>query len=165
MTTMTTEEVRQMLERFYNAETTDREEAILKDFFLTDDIPADLQTDKTLFDQLYAPEADTPSNFGLTLAQTIERWNVLEKTTLRKARTVSMRRIAGVAASMLMLFSLGTYLNHRQSNERPYAGNLNETYDNPNDAAGETERALTKFSIAINKGLNKINNLETNQRQ
>ena len=41
---------------------------------------------------------------------------------------------------------------------QPYAGNLMETYENVDDAAAETERALTKFSIAINKGLRKIDN-------
>ncbi len=85
---------------------------------------------------------------------------MVEKHSNRRARTVSLRWMAGMAASVAVLLTLGTYLNNRESTARPIATDV-ETYDNPKDAAGETERALTKFSIAINKGLDKINNTET----
>lgn len=163
--TMTIDEAKQMLHRFYDAETTAQEESQLKQFFEGTDVPPELEPHRTLFAQLYAPPATPPQGMALRMAQEIERWNLLEKHTQRQARTTSMRWIAGVAASMLVLFTLGTYLNNRPTTANPYATNLKETYDNPRDAAGETERALTKFSMSINKGLSKISNNESTQRQ
>lgn len=162
---MTTEEIKLLLQRFYDAETTDAEERSLRAFFHGPAVPAELEADKALFDQLYAPTPEPSQAFVSRLGQDIERWNVLEKTTARRARTLSMRWMTGVAASMLALFALGTYLNHRSETSQAYSNNLTETYDNPNDAAGETARALTKFSDAINRGIDKMNNTETNNRQ
>jgi hypothetical protein len=162
---MTTAKIQEMLDRFYNAETTAREELMLKRFFQGDDVPPGLQADKLLFSQLFNDRVDVPGDLEARLSNDIDCWNMVEKSTLRRARVMSLRWIAGVAASLMLLFTLGTYLNNRPSTARPYANNLKETYDNPQDAAGETERALTKFSIAINKGLSKINNTAINERQ
>ena len=165
MTIMTTEQIKPLLEKYYDAETTASEEQALKEYFQREDVPEDLQADQALFRQLYAPDVIEPYGLATRLGQDIERWNVLEKTTQRRARVVSMRWIAGVAACMLVLFSFSSYLNKRPRAASAYATNLKETYDNPHDAAGEAERALTKFSIAINKGLDKINNNATTERQ
>lgn len=162
---MTTEEVRQLLGKFYNAETTAREESMLKRFFQAGGVPQDLQADKILFDQLFNAQVEVPEGLETRLSHDIERWNMVEKSISRKARVMSLRWIAGVAASLVMLFTLGTYLNNRPSTARPCANNLRETYDNPTDAAGETKRALTKFSIAINRGLNKIGNTKISEKQ
>lgn len=158
---MTTEETTQMLERFYNAETSPQEERLLKDFFLGDDVPEALQADKALFCQLYDSAPAVPQGMETRLSHTINTWNTVEKSSRRRARTASLRWLAGMAASMLLLFSLGLYLNNRQADTSAYASGNGETYDNPKDAMGETERVLTKFSLAINKGLGKINNEQT----
>ena len=88
----------------------------------------------------------------------MDRWTTLEAAVAHKARTVNMRWTVGVAAGLLLLFGIGNYYNQPKMMPQPYAGNLMETYENVDDAAAETERALTKFSIAINKGLRKIDN-------
>lgn len=163
-TTMTIEKIQEMLGRFYNAETTAQEESMLKRFFQGDDVPRELQADKLLFSQLFNDRADVPHNLEARLGNDIDCWDMVEKSALRKARMTGIRRISGVAAGLLLLFTLGTYLNNRPDTARPYAGCPEETYDDPKDAAGETERALTKFSIAINKGLNKMNSTTINER-
>ena len=158
---MTTEETTRMLERFYNAETTPQEERLLKDYLLGHDVPEALQADKALFCQLYDPAPAAPQGMEARLSHAINTWNTVEKSSRRRARTASLRWLAGMAASLLLLFSLGLYLNNRQASAPAYANSNVETYDNPKDAMGETERVLTRFSLAINKGLGKINNEET----
>lgn len=157
---MTTEDIENLLEKFYNAQTTTAEEVALKRYFQSQDVPEALQADKQLFVQLYADAPEEPQGLEARIARNIDGWNMVEKHSNRRARTVSLRWMAGMAASVAVLLTLGTYLNNRESTARPIATDV-ETYDNPKDAAGETERALTKFSIAINKGLDKINNTET----
>lgn len=158
---MTTEETTRMLERFYNAETTPQEERLLKDYLLGHDVPEALQADKALFCQLYGFAPAAPQGMEDRLIHAINTWNTVEKSSRRRARTASLRWLAGMAASLLLLFSLGLYLNNRQASAPAYASGNVETYDNPKDAMGETERVLTRFSLAINKGLGKINNEET----
>ncbi len=163
--TMTSQEIRQLLERFYNAETSKQEESMLKTFFQNEAVPQEFETDRMLFNQLYNENPEQPQDIDTRIEQNIDRWNILEKNLQRKARTVSMRRVAAVAASMLIIFTIGTYMGKRTTAYNNFATNIKETYDDPHDAAGETERALTKFSTAINKGLGKIGNIETNERQ
>ncbi len=158
---MTTEETTRMLERFYNAETTPQEERLLKDYLLGHDVPEALQADKALFCQLYGFAPAVPQGMEARLSHAINTWNTVEKSSRRRARTASLRWLAGMAASLLLIFSLGLYLNNRQASAPAYASGNVETYDNPKDAMGETERVLTRFSLAINKGLGKINNEET----
>ncbi len=162
---MTTEEIILLLDRYYNAETTPREERLLRDFFQGDDVPEALRHEKALFGQLYAPAPAVPEGMETRLNRAIEAWNMVEKSGKRKARNDSMRWMIGMAASLLLLCTLGFYLNNRESTAAPYTAGKVETYDNPKDAMSETERVLTKFSLAINKGLDKMNNDETENVQ
>ncbi len=162
-TVMTTEEIRALLNKFYAAETSAEEESALKAFFRGGDVPAEWQDDKAFFCQLFTAEEQVPEGMESRLNHAIDTWNTVEKTGLRKARIISMRWIAGVAAALFLIFSLSLYLNHRQTAMRSLVQTDTETYDNPKDAMGETERALTKFSLAINKGLDKMN-LETHRK-
>jgi hypothetical protein len=57
---MTTEETIQLLDRYYNAETSPQEERLLQDFFQGDDIPEALQAEKAIFCQLHAPHPLPP---------------------------------------------------------------------------------------------------------
>ncbi len=154
---MTETDIRPLLDRYYEAQTTPQEEETLKRYFLTADVPASLMADKQLFMAFSTTTTDVPHDLEQRLERSIDQWNMVEKHTDRHARTVSMRWIAGMAASMALLFTLGTYLNTRSiTATQTVAASMTETYDNPKDAASETERALTKFSIALNKGLKKM---------
>ena len=77
----------------------------------------------------------------------IDGWNTVERTTHRRARTISLKWIAGIAASLLLLVSVALVVNYR------YERQPKDTFDNPEDAAAETQRALLKFSETINKAI------------
>ena len=83
----------------------------------------------------------------------IDGWNTVERTTNRHARKISLRWIAGVAASWLLIVSLSLIATHH-NNQQDFARQPSEdTFDNPEDAAAETQRALLKFSQCINKAI------------
>ena len=46
---MTIEQIKSLLARFYEGQTTPEEERLLADFFRREDVPEDLQEDKQLF--------------------------------------------------------------------------------------------------------------------
>ena len=83
----------------------------------------------------------------------IDGWNTIERTTHRRARTVSLKWIAGIAASLLLLVSVALGVNYRYERQHYAQQQPKDTFDNPEDAAAETQRALLKFSETINKAI------------
>lgn len=151
---MDTDNIRQLLDRYYDGQTSECEEQVLKDYFLQDDVPPQWATDQRLFRQLYG--ADMPAINGLEqrLSRQIDGWNCVEKTASRRTRTIGLRWIAGMAASLLLLFAIGLLVD-RQQKQAQYAVQQ-DTFDDPRDAYAETQKALMIFSKSINKGLNKV---------
>ena len=127
---MEEKDIQQLLNRYLDGQTTEQEERQLDEFF------------------------SYPEQLEKKLSRQIDKWNMVEKTTERRARTLTIRWIAGVAASLLLLF--GTILMVRQNQETRAYASYEDTYDNPEDAAAETHRALLKFSETIDKGLEKL---------
>ena len=83
----------------------------------------------------------------------IDGWNTVERTTHRRARNVSLKWIASVAASLLLLVSVALVVNYRYERQHYAQQPSKDTFDNPEDAAAETQRALLKFSESINKAI------------
>lgn len=83
----------------------------------------------------------------------IDAWNMVERTTDRRARSISLRWIAGVAASLVLLVSLALIFNNHYEEQDVAMEQSEDTFDNPEDAAAETQRALLKFSECINKAI------------
>ena len=105
-----------LLERFLSAETNEEEERQLQEFF----------------------DKNAPKGLEERLSRQIDGWNRVEKTTQRRGRTVLMRWISGVAASLLILFGIA-FMAYRHTEQ-------------------QTERALVAFSETLNKGLSFIDN-------
>ena len=127
---MEEKDIQQLLNRYLDGQTTEQEERQLDEFF------------------------SYPDQLEKKLSRQIDKWNMVEKTTERRARTLTIRWIAGVAASLLLLF--GTILMVKQNQETRAYASYEDTYDNPEDAAAETHRVLLKFSETIDKGLEKL---------
>ena len=136
-----------LLERYYDAQTSEAEEQRLKDFFLHEEVPAHLQAEKEMFLQLQATEV--PEGLEERLSQSIDRWG-------KKHRTLRLQWIGSIAASLLLLFGAGWYLQ-----EPP----RKDTCATPEEAYAEAQKALVMFSTALNKGMKQMDALhETTER-
>ena len=136
-----------LLERYYDAQTSEAEEQRLKDFFLHEEVPAHLQAEKEMFLQLQA--TDVPEGLEERLSQSIDRWG-------KKHRTLRLQWIGSIAASLLLLFGAGWYLQ-----EPP----RKDTCATPEEAYMEAQKALVLFSTALNKGMKQMDALhETTER-
>ena len=136
-----------LLERYYDAQTSEAEEQRLKDFFLHEEVPVHLQAEKEMFLQLQA--TDVPEGLEERLSQSIDRWD-------KKHRTLRLQWIGSIAASLLLLFGAGWYLQ-----EPP----RKDTCATPEEAYAEAQRALVMFSTALNKGMKQMDALhETTER-
>lgn len=137
-----------LLSHFYEAQTSEQEEERLKQM-IADSSASDEELtaeEKEFFSQMFPPEG-----FEQRMAEHIDS---LTKERKRKARIVDMRRgkwIAGIAASVAIVVSVGLYLN-RQDSESIYT----DTYNSPEEAYKETKYALSMFSNTLNKGFAKL---------
>ena len=150
------EELRALLHRYYDAETTDAEEERLRAMLEADGLPAEFDADKRMFRALRTPEPAAPQGMDDRLARRIDAWNRVEKTTLRRARTISLRWIAGVAAALVILFT-GAYIYNVKA-EQALTASRQDAITDPDKAYAEAEQSLMKFSRALNKGLHTIDN-------
>ena len=154
---MDTDNIRQLLDRYYDGQTNECEEQELKDYFLQDDVPPQWATDQRLFRQLYGADMQGIDGLEQRLSRQIDSWNRVEKTVNRRTRTIGLRWMAGIAASLLLLFAIGLLVD-RQQKQAQYAVQ-HDAFDDPRDAYVETQKALMLFSKSINKGLNKVENV------
>ena len=108
-------ELNNILDRYLRAETTEEEESKLQEFF----------------------NQNAPNGLEERVSRQTDGWNRVEKPTQRRGRTVMMRWITGVAASLLILFGIA-FMAYRHTEQ-------------------QAERALVAFSETLNKGLSFIN--------
>ena len=145
--------IEKLLERYYNAETSEQEEQMLKDFFFNEDVPPYLQAEKAMFLQLQA--SDVPEGLEERLAQQIDQWGLSEQKVQKKPRVFRLQWIGSIAASLLLLIGMSWYM---------YEPPRKDTCATPEEAYAHAEKALILFSEALNKGLRPIEAMEkTNQ--
>lgn len=146
--------IEELLERYYNAQTTEAEEQRLKDFFVHEEVPAHLLAEKEMFLQLHIPE-------GLEerLTQQIDQWEKQEHRMSKGHRNFRLQWIGGIAASLMLLFSAGWYLYE------PMPATRQDTCSTPEEAYIHAEKALVMLSTALNKGMEKMETIQETSEQ
>lgn len=156
---MKKEEVEKLLARFYEGETSVKEEQELRHYFETEDIPKSLQADKELFSVLTDnTEVKIPINMGSKLSQAIDQWAEAENRAIniKHNRKIYWQWTSGIAASILLLFGIWTYVD-KDDNGKPVVA---DTYTNPEDAYKEAQKALALVSFNLNKGVKQLENAQ-----
>lgn len=151
-------EIRNLLRKYYDGSTTEAEEMRLREYFTSSvDIPEDLEADRMLFSHV-ASTADPELPIGLDerLQAKIDEWEAAEKRATATRKRIRLPRpsvITGIAASMLLLLSLGFYLM-RPAKSAP----ANEP--TPQEVYAQTEKALLIFANAVDKSMEQMENVE-----
>ena len=130
---MELDRIEKLVEKYFEAETSIAEEKELKDYFASPDVAPHLEQYKRLFGYVVHAKQE---QFTATLALT---------TTKRKS-VVWLSVAASVA--VLLGVSLFTYQQYNQ----PKLNDLG-TYDDPEVAFRETQKALAMISEHVNKGI------------
>lgn len=141
--------IEELLERFYNAGTSEQEEQELKDFFRYEEVPPHLLAEKEMFLQLQA--SDTPEGMEERLGNLIDQWELSEQKTQKKRRTFRLQWIGSIAASLLLVIGMSLYFHEPQRKD---------TCATPEEAYAHAEKALVMFSKALNKGIRPIQDME-----
>lgn len=149
-TAMNTERINKLLERYYEALTTEAEEEELRRFFAEGEVPAHLMGEKELFLQLQEVSAEVSAPEGLEerLATAIDSWAAQEETERKRhSRIYRLRWMGGIAASIVVLLAFGWNL---------YEPARRDTCATPEEAYAEAHEALMQFALALDKGTQQI---------
>ena len=141
--------IERLLERFYNAETSEQEELELKDFFHHEEVPPHLLAEKEMFLQLQA--SDAPEGMEERLGNQIDQWELSEQKTQKKRRIFHLQWIGSIAASLLLVIGISLHFHEPQRKD---------TCATPEEAYAHAEKALVMFSEALNKGIRPIQDME-----
>ena len=127
--------IEKLLEKYFNAETTIAEEKDLKLYFSSPDVAPHLEQYKPMFGY-FSKQEEQKFDKALPL-----------KTKKHYARWIS------VAASVVLLSGLLTFYNVQQQEELG-------TYDDPEVAFRETQKALNMLSKNVNVGVSGMGYIE-----
>lgn len=152
------EEIRKILERFYQGETTLEEEKKLEDYFSSTAVPEELIPDKDLF-QSFRTGSDSvvvPDDLDQKIIHTIDQ--VSRRTT--RTRRISLYSLSGLAAGLLVMIAV--YLFYIRT-ERPSllaSQQLTDTFEDPMDAYEEAKRTLAYVSAKLNTGTSELEHVK-----
>ena len=133
---MALDRIENLLEKYFDAETTIVEEKELKDYFASSDVAPPLEQYKPIFG--YAVQAKK------------EQFTATIPLNTKKRKSVVW---LSVAASVAILLGVGlfTFNHYNQPKSEDYG-----TYDDPEVAFRETQKALAMISEHVNKGIESI---------
>ena len=133
---MALDRIENLLEKYFEAETCIAEEKELKDYFNSSDVAPSMEQYKPLFGYVVHAKQE---QFRATIPL----------NTIKRKRVVWL----SVAASVAVLLGVGlfTFNNYNQPKSGDYG-----TYDDPEVAFRETQKALAMISQHVNKGIGSI---------
>lgn len=147
---MALDRIENLLEKYFEAQTSISEERELKDYFASSDVAPTLEQYKPIF--------------GYAFQAKQEQFSVAFELQPRFPANVPLNNIKrknvvwlSVAASVVVLLGIGffTFNNYNPSK----SGDLG-TYDDPQVAFRATQKALTMISKSVNKGIGSMNYLD-----
>jgi hypothetical protein len=129
---MELDKIQIQIEKYFRAETSDAEENELRDYFSSSDVPQSLEQYKPIFGYL-----------------DLEKEPKFDQEILLKSRNRNWLWLS-VMASVVVLLGIGAfgYFNYYNPEQEQNLG----TYDDPEIAFRETQKALSKLSINLNTG-------------
>lgn len=145
---MNTDEIKLLLEKYYEGETSKEEETVLRDELKKRDSDPLFQADIDLFGFIDNEKASGPDDsFGQRL------FSGIRTNRNNKIKGILLKTF-GIAAAVLLLFGITRQFENRQFGELP------NSFDDPVLAYNETKKALYTVSDKLNYGLSKLDELQ-----
>jgi hypothetical protein len=156
-------EIKKLIDAFYNGETNREEEQTLRDYFNGNDVANELQDEKELFLRMYESDAlKAPSSLEQKLSKTIDLLSRQEKT--RSEATVKKLWIQAisVAASLAILVSIGLFSSKEKERANNHETVVAQMSEEDKQKVREAEEALLLLSSTFNKGIEQITLVSAN---
>ena len=151
-------EIKKHIDAFYNGETNKEEEQTLRNYFNSNDVADELQSEKTLFLQLYENDAlEVPPTLEKELTETIDRLERQEKEQFIRRKTLKKLWIqaVSVAAGVALLISIGLF-SHRENADSQISTEFAQLSEEDRQKIREAEEALLLLSSTFNIGIEQM---------
>lgn len=159
---MKTDDIKQLLQRFYNGQTTLEEEQQLMLFFQDEQVPDELQADRALFQQylsLKSEKAPLPAALEQRLECRIDAWES-NRRTVSSGQHRKWYWISGWAAALILAIGIGFHQT------RPHTDvEMRDTCETPEQAYAETRRALKQLAEVMEKSEGQLQKANKANRQ
>ena len=157
---MKTDEIKKILNSFYEGKTSPEEELLLKNYFNGNDIGAELSDEKDMFLSFFDHmPVDIPASLEIRIENLIDQLDRKEKRT--RLTIKNMVKWTSIAACVTLLISAGIYVNKISiaKEDQPVAKSVNYISA---DEVIKVENALRLLSSNFNKGLDQIDEVKDN---
>lgn len=146
--------IEQLIERYWNCETSAEEEQILRSFFSQKDVPVHLLRYKDLFTfENQEKEIGLSEDFDRKLLAEIEKPTVKARRISLYRRMMPMFKAAAAIAIVVLLGKAAQSSFHDSGNDvTQTAQNYHETYSDPKQAYEHVSSALKIVSETMNEG-------------
>ncbi len=151
-------EIRKMLDRFYQGETSLEEEKMLEDYFSSASVPESLIPDKDLF-QLFGTTRKSivvPENMNQKILASLDQ--VERKTT--RTRRISLFSFSGLAAGLLVMIAVYLFYIRTDGPSLLASNQKTDTFEDPMDAYEEAKRTLAYVSAKLNNGTSELEHVK-----
>ncbi|MGB3586020.1 MAG: hypothetical protein WBA23_05750 [Tunicatimonas sp.] len=151
--------IRELVEKYWEGETSLEEEAQLQRYFQEEEAPADLKKEAALFRyyQSNTQSRTLDERFDEQLTQRIERKQA-------KQRWLTFRPALQVAAAIVFIIFAAILFKKEWENpttENSIVATVEDTYEDPRLAYEQTKEALLLVSSLMNEGTQHMQELET----
>jgi len=150
--------IRKLVEKYWDGDTTLEEEEQLRDYFSREEAPADLKKEAALF-RYYQSQTQfrtLDERFDDKLTQQIERREAKQRWLIFQP---ALRIAAAIILVVLATVLFKTEWNSPATENSPVA--IEDTYEDPRLAYEQTREALLLVSSLMNEGTQHMVNLET----
>jgi len=144
---MELDKIEDILEKYFQGETSIAEENQLKEYFSSSNVAQHLEQYKPIFGYF---------------SQVKEQKSTQEIPLKAKKRNVAW---LSIAASVVVLLGIGTYFFVSEKNAAPAVAQSElGTYDNPEEALAATQKALALLSNNVNVGIESVQYIQEYQQ-
>lgn len=139
---MDSNQINELLEKYWNCETSLEEEQALRTYFNEEDIPESLKSTAALFHYF---EREKTKSLDKSFDENLKG----RFRDSHKVRTLPLKRIMRIAAGVLVGVAAIFFI--RQEVRKSYPAEIAETYSDPKLALEETKKALLMISNSFSK--------------
>lgn len=156
---MITDKLTQLLNAFYEGTISIEQEQELYAYFTSENVPEELIDEKRVFLSLYnlsdLENDEVSASLNNKLSSLIDGLSSKERP---RRRNIVVMRISAVAASLLILISVGLFV----MNSKQHQSILVDTFTDPQEAYAEAQKALEMVSATLNTSLDPLKKASSN---
>lgn len=157
---MKTMDIKILIDKYFEGETSLKEEQILFTFFTQNDMPDNLKSYAEQF-RLLSEAANDKIDSDVFDEKVLTKFNDRQFPIISKFNKQYLYYISGIAASIIIIFGIIFQFNSKEENHSQSRKKIENIYNDPQTAYLETKKILLFVSLKLNQGLKETEKIST----